>query len=78
MNKRELFKLLKNKNFHIFYSGLRHRGVTIPSNDKEAIDITIDLLKGGEKKTVPIFHLRSCGEVAVSWGLNGAGPEIDT
>ena len=45
---------------------------------KKKIDKSIDFLRGGEKKNVSIFRLRSCGKVAVSWGLNGAGPEIDT
>ena len=46
--------------------------------DKKKIDKSIDFLRGWEKKMVSIFRLRRCGKVAVSWGLNGAGPKIDT
>ena len=46
--------------------------------NKKKIDKSIDFLRGWEKKIVSIFRLRRCGEVEVSWDLNGAGPEIDT
>ena len=45
--------------------------------NKKKIDKSIDFLRGWEKKMVSIFRLRRCGK-AVSWGLNGAGPKIDT
>ena len=39
---------------------------------------SIDFLRGEEKKIVSIFYLGRCAKVAVSLGLNEAGPEIDT
>ena len=45
---------------------------------KKKIDKGINFLRGGEKKMVSIFRLRRCAEVELSWGLNEAGPEIDT
>ena len=46
--------------------------------DKKKIDKSINFLRGWEKKIVSIFCLRSCEQVGVSLGPNGAGPEIDT
>ena len=45
---------------------------------KKKIDKSIDVLRGWEKKIVSIFRLRSCEQVGLSGGPNGAGPEIDT